>query len=76
MTRYRIRKLTPKETWRLMDYTDVDYDKAASVNSATQLYREAGNGIVRNVLVGIFGQMFEEKENIYKNIISSEGGLE
>ena len=56
-TRYRIRKLTPKECWRLMGYTDEDFEKAASVNSNTQLYKQAGNAIVKQVLMAIFSQM-------------------
>ena len=56
-TCYRIRKLTPRETWRLMGYTDADFDKAASVNSNSQLYKEAGNAIVKQVLMAIFSQM-------------------
>lgn len=56
-TIYRIRKLTPKEVWRLMGYTDIDYEKAASVNSASQLYKQAGNAIVKQVLQAIFLQM-------------------
>lgn len=63
--RYRIRKLTPKECWRLMDFHDSDFKKAAQVNSNTQLYRQAGNSIVCNVLVAIIGQMISGKENIY-----------
>jgi len=55
--RYRIRKLTPRECWRLMDFTDEDFDKAAAVNSNTQLYKQAGNSIVRAVLMAIFKQM-------------------
>lgn len=54
---YRIRKLTPLECWRLMDFSDDDFYKAAAVNSNTQLYKQAGNSICRNVLVAIFGQM-------------------
>ena len=42
----RIRKLTPKECFRLMDFEDVDFDKAAAVNSNSQLYKQAGNSIV------------------------------
>ena len=63
---YRIRKLTPRECWRLMDFTDEDFEKAAQVNSNTQLYKQAGNSIVKNVLVAILGQMIPGKENIYK----------
>lgn len=54
---YRIRKLTPRETWRLMNFTDEDYEKAAAVNSATQLYKQAGNSICRNVLMAIFKEL-------------------
>lgn len=66
LAQYRIRKLTPKECWRLMDFADEDFEKAAEVNSATQLYKQAGNSIVRNVLVAIVGQMLPGKEEIYK----------
>lgn len=59
-TQYRIRKLTPKECWRLMGYTDEDYERAAAVNSNTQLYKQAGNAIVKQVLMAIFRQMIPE----------------
>lgn len=49
----RIRKLTPKECWRLMGFDDSDFEKAATVNSNTQLYKQAGNSIVVNVLEAI-----------------------
>lgn len=65
---YRIRKLTPRECWRLMDFKDSDFDKAEKVVSNTQLYKQAGNSIVVNVLVAIMGQLFDGKENIYKEI--------
>ena len=65
---YRIRKLTPLECWRLMDFADEDFEKAAQVNSNTQLYKQAGNSIVKNVLVAIIGQMVPGKEEVYKNI--------
>lgn len=54
----RIRKLTPKECWRLMGFSDEDFEKAKRVNSDTQLYRQAGNSIVVNVLVEIFNNLF------------------
>lgn len=66
-TEYRIRKLTPKECWRLMDFSDEDFHKAEKVNSNTQLYKQAGNSIVVNVLVAILGQLFSGKEDVYKN---------
>lgn len=62
----RIRKLTPRECWRLMDFSDSDFEKAQAVNSNTQLYKQAGNSIVRNVLVAILGQLIEGKEDVYK----------
>ena len=58
--RIRIRKLTPRECWRLMGFTDEDFDKAQEVNSNTQLYKQAGNSIVVNVLEAIFRQMIGE----------------
>ena len=70
-TKYRIRKLTPKECWRLMDFTDEDFYKAEEVNSNTQLYKQAGNSICKNVLVAIFGQMLDGKEDVYKEINST-----
>lgn len=62
----RIRKLTPKEYWRLMDFDDEDYNKASQVVSESQLYKQAGNSIVVNVLTAIFGQLFDGKEDVYK----------
>ena len=60
-TPLRIRKLTPKECWRLMGFTDSDVDKAkASGVSNSQLYKQAGNSIVVNVLEEIFKKLFEE----------------
>ena len=56
----RIRKLTPRECWRLMGFYDEDFDKAEKVNSNTQLYKQAGNSIVVNVLEEIFKQMIGE----------------
>lgn len=67
-SQYRIRKLTPLECWRLMDFSDEDFRKAESVNSNSQLYKQAGNSICRNVLMAIFGQMMPGKENVYKEL--------
>lgn len=53
LSTYRIRKLTPKECWRLMGFDDSDFEKAQQVCSNTQLYKQAGNSIVVNVLEGI-----------------------
>lgn len=54
---YRIRKLTPKECWRLMGFSDEDFNKAAKVNSNTQLYKQAGNSIVVNVIQAILEEL-------------------
>lgn len=51
---FRIRKLTPLECWRLMGFSDEDFEKAkASGISNSQLYKQAGNSIVVTVLQGI-----------------------
>lgn len=56
---YKIRKLTPKECWRLMGFDDKDFYKAKDAGiSDTQLYRQAGNSIVVNVLESIFKNLF------------------
>ena len=59
-TDLRIRKLTPKECWRLMGFDDEDFEKASKVNSNTQLYKQAGNSIVVNVLEAIFDNLLQE----------------
>lgn len=66
LTGLRVRRLTPRECWRLMDCTDEDFDKAASVISNSRLYACAGNAIIVNVLVAIMGQLFEGKEEVYR----------
>ena len=53
MSKYRIRKLTPNECWRLMGFPDEAFKKAEAVNSNSQLYKEAGNSIVVDCLVHI-----------------------
>lgn len=64
----RIRKLTPKECFRLQDFDDEDFEKAESVVSNTQLYKQAGNSITCAVPYYIFEKLIEaniftEKEN-------------
>lgn len=54
----RVRKLTEKECWRLMGFDDADVEKAAKVCSSTQLYKQAGNSIVVDVLMAIFKELF------------------
>lgn len=56
----RIRKLTPKECWRLMGFDGEDFEKASVVNSNAQLYKQAGNSIVVPCLEGIIHNLFIE----------------
>lgn len=49
----RIRKLTPRECWRLQGFPDWAFDKAAEVNSNSQLYKQAGNSVTVNVIAAI-----------------------
>lgn len=60
----RIRKLTPKETWRLMGFDDEAYERASKVNSKTQLYKQAGNSIVVNVLEAILTNLLIDKKDL------------
>lgn len=54
----RVRYLTPLECWRLMGFDDQDFYKAQDAGvSNSQLYKQAGNSIVVNVLEAIFGEM-------------------
>src|SRR5574344_1824835 len=56
---YKIRKLTPKECSRLMGFDDEDFEKASQVNSNAQLYKQAGNSIVVNVLEEILTNLLK-----------------
>lgn len=58
---YRIRKLTPRECFRLMGFTDAEFDCIKGVSN-TQLYKQAGNSIVVNVLAEIFNKLLTEEE--------------
>ena len=56
---FRVRKLTPKECYRLMGFTDKQFDRSQAFSSDSQLYKQAGNSIVVDVLYYIFGKLFE-----------------
>ena len=56
---YKLRKLTPRECFRLMGFTDEEFDRIHNISN-TQLYKMAGNSIVVNVLEAIFKQLFKE----------------
>ena len=53
MNGFRIRKLTPKECWRLQGFPDWAFERAAKVNSNSQLYKQAGNSVTVNVIEAI-----------------------
>ena len=60
---YRIRKLTPRECWRLQGVRDYQFDKLHDISNS-QLYKLAGNSIVVDVLMAIFKNLFlKEEEN-------------
>lgn len=60
----RIRKLTPRECFRLMDVSEPDIDKLINAGiSNSQLYKLAGNSIVCSVIYHVMRKMFIEKEN-------------
>lgn len=56
--KWRIRKLTAKECWRLMNFTDEDVDRAARYVVASGLYKQAGNSIVVACLIAIMSSLF------------------
>lgn len=76
---FRVRKLTQKECWRLMGFTDEDFAKAqAAMNqnlyggndrSGSQLYKQAGNSIVVDVLCAIMGELYEAMPYLFEDIV-------
>ena len=62
--KYRIRKLTPRECFRLQGWTDDYFDKAQFVNSDSQLYKQAGNGVTVNVIYEIAKRMESSNEQV------------
>lgn len=61
---HRIRKLTPKECWRLQGFPDWTFDEAAKVNSDSQLYKQAGNSVTVNVIYEIARRITNEHTTI------------
>lgn len=66
MNNLKIRKLTPKECYRLMGFDDEDFYKAEAVNSNAQLYKQAGNSIVVDVIEKIYEKLFEAYGDVIK----------
>lgn len=75
---YRIRKLTPRECWRLMGFSDEDFEKARTAlnnefykgknKSSSQLYRQAGNSIVTDVLYYIFKELYITMPYLFEDL--------
>lgn len=61
----RIRKLTPKECYRLMGFDDEAFERAEKVNSNAQLYKQAGNSIVVDVLMAIFDNLLVHSRSVW-----------
>ena len=57
--KYRIRKLTPRECFRLMGVKNKDFDKVAKIQSNSSLYHLAGDSIITTCLMALFGQMLD-----------------
>ena len=55
--KFRIRKLTPRECFRLMGVDDCDIEKMKKANSNSQLYKQFGNSIVVDVMCAMFRQL-------------------
>ena len=65
----RIRKLTPRECFRLMGFSDEDFDAAQSVGiSNSQLYKQAGNSIVVDVLYYIYVELYKAMPYLFDNL--------
>ena len=66
---YRIRKLTPRECFRLMGFSDDDFDKAQSAGiSNSQLYKQAGNSIVVDVLYHIYKELYKAMPYLFDDL--------
>ena len=64
----RIRKLTPKECFRLMGFEDKDYEKVKGKVSDSQLYKQCGNSIVVNVLYYIFVELYKAMPYLFDDL--------
>ena len=57
--KYVPRRLTPKETWRLMGMSEEDIDKASQLICQTNMYKQSGNSIVVSILEAIFEKLLK-----------------
>lgn len=62
----RIRKLAPRECWRLQGFSDDMFDRAAAVNSDAQLYKQAGNGVTISVVYAVGKRIVEIQNELDK----------
>ena len=69
---FRIRKLTPRECWRLMGVKDEDFDKVAKNQSNSSLYHLAGDSIVTSCLMALFGQLLGIEWNCKVETLTNE----
>lgn len=75
---FRVRKLTPKECWRLMGFDDEDFEKARDAmndniyngndRSSSQLYKQAGNSIVVDVLQHIMENLYDAMPYLFDDM--------
>lgn len=64
-----IKKISPKESWRLMGFSDDAFEKAKSSGvSDTQLYKQAGNSIVTDVLYYIFKELYKSMPYLFDDL--------
>lgn len=69
----RIRKLTPRECFRLQGFPDVLYEKAAAVNSESQLYKQAGNAVTATVAYAVALALPESREIVMEAAMKDNG---
>lgn len=77
--KFRVRKLTPKECWRLMGFEDKDFENArnrmnenlynGNDRSSSQLYKQAGNSIVVDVLSAIMGELYKAMPYLFEDMV-------
>lgn len=68
LSNLRIRKLTPKECFRLMGFNDSDYDAASKVVSNSQMYKQTGNSIVVDVLYYILVELYTAMPYLFDDL--------
>ena len=68
LSNLRIRKLTPKECFRLMGFNDSDYEAASKVVSNSQMYKQTGNSIVADVLYYILVELYKAMPYLFDDL--------